>query len=114
MIAAFGRKISQDFGQRAQEIQNNTRSAEVPATSWGVLGQAIAWTAYRSTLDDFIDHLGKIRENAEKAGEKFRDTADHYRAADQANREMMDKIAQRLLSAKGGHLPMQGGADATR
>ncbi|GDY30670.1 hypothetical protein [Gandjariella thermophila] len=44
-------------------------------------------------MDEFVDHLDRIGENVGRMGEELADTAEQYRTAEDANRDVLNRIA---------------------
>lgn len=85
-IAACGEKVA-DLASRVEGIRAKAAGAVVPAVSWGLIGQPIAWTFYRSMMDDFAEFMAQLAEGVQDAGKHLSDSAQAYQAADRAVRD---------------------------
>ncbi|XVV03318.1 type VII secretion target [Actinosynnema sp. CA-248983] len=98
-LGACGEKVA-GMASRVDEIRAKAAGAVVPAVSWGLIGQPIAWTFYRSMMDDFAEFMGQLAEGVQDAGKHLSDSAQAYRAADQAVQDGLAAAARGLEEAK--------------
>ncbi|KAA2251202.1 hypothetical protein F0L68_37910 [Solihabitans fulvus] len=97
-----------DFSTRVTEIQAKASAAVVPAVSWGLIGQPIAWTAYQSMMDDFSQFMEEMAQGVSHVGNHLKGCADTYRQTD-ATVQQSAKQLHKDLDAAGDSIPTVGG-----
>lgn len=80
------------------DLQRATSEAEVPEISWGLLGLATTYTAYRMMLDDFKDHLNQMAEGFQSIREKLSQAAETYDSIEQDVGNVMVELESALGS----------------
>ncbi|GAB3580580.1 hypothetical protein GCM10027445_51120 [Amycolatopsis endophytica] len=103
-VAALRRTAAAAAGQtsRVDALRRSLGEADVPAVSWGLLGQPVVHTVYKDLLDQLKDHLTQMTEGYQAIGAKLTTAADRYDGMDAEVVDAFEGIGEDLDEAAEG------------
>jgi uncharacterized protein YukE len=87
-LAQCGRRVS-SMSSQAESLHGRATAAEVPARSWGLLGELTTHSKYADLQNQLTDHLSKMTAGLDNAGQRISNTADLYRETDEYHKKQI-------------------------
>jgi uncharacterized protein YukE len=88
-LAQCGRRVSA-MSSQAESLHGRATAAEVPARSWGLLGELTTHSKYADMQNQLTDHLSKMTSGLDNAGQRISNTADLYRETDEYHKKQIN------------------------
>ncbi|MEU0515185.1 type VII secretion target [Amycolatopsis sp. NPDC006125] len=83
-------------------LQQQLQDANVPAVSWGLIGQPTVYPFYQDMVDQLRSHLTQMAEGYQAIGAKLAKAADMYSAMDDGVVAAFESIGEDLDEAGRG------------
>jgi uncharacterized protein YukE len=89
-LAQCGQRVSA-MSSQAESLHGRATAAEVPSTSWGLLGEMTTHSKYADMQNQLTDHLSNMTSGLSNAGQRISNTADLYRETDEYHKKQIEQ-----------------------